>query len=170
MKITWFGGWTLRLHIGGEVIVWRPAEIAGVTREELLSGADRVVTADDVLMPVDGMSWRPRRRTSELDEADPAPPLHLGSIGKGVALVESPGEAPLLIASEPLPAIGRWGREAVVVAFCLDAALSALERAGPKLVALAIDPAALGNGFELLRPRLDGAGLVALDRGLAVEV
>ena len=170
MKLTWFGGRTLRIHIGGEVVVWRPAAIAGLAPEELLSGADRVVTAGERLEPVEGASWRPRRTASELEAEGARPGLRLAALGAGVDLIEIPGEAPLLIVAGPLPAVGRWGREAVVVAFSAAAAISALERAGPRLIALALAPEELDAAFDRLRGDLGDTGLMALEPGLAVEV
>jgi hypothetical protein len=45
-----------------------------------------------------------------------------------------------------------------------------LERAAPRLIALAGSESEMDAAFEALRDRLDGTGLIALERGLAVEV
>jgi L-ascorbate metabolism protein UlaG (beta-lactamase superfamily) len=42
MKLTWFGGTTLRIHIGGQILVSDPAYApAAVEEAELVSGANR---------------------------------------------------------------------------------------------------------------------------------
>src|SRR5690606_24430361 len=131
MKLTWFGGRTLRIHMGGRIVVWRPAPIAGVAEEELVSGADRVVTGGAGLARLDGTNWRPRRTASALDETERLAEMQVAEFGEDVGLIEIPGEPPLLVAGAPSPRLGRWARDAVVVAFSSIAAASMLEAAGP---------------------------------------
>ncbi len=60
MKLTWFGGTTMRLHIGGAMLVvdadGAPAQI---DHTELLSGADRAFALDEDLPAVDPASSSP---------------------------------------------------------------------------------------------------------------
>lgn len=53
MKLTWFGGATVRIHIGGSRSVCNPAAIGGADPDELVSGADRVFALDGGLEQID---------------------------------------------------------------------------------------------------------------------
>ncbi|MCS6762366.1 MAG: hypothetical protein MO846_10665 [Candidatus Devosia symbiotica] len=56
MKLIWFGGTMVRIHIGGVILVLDPAGIDGA---ELVSGADIVVSdCGAALLPVDTAVWR----------------------------------------------------------------------------------------------------------------
>ena len=168
MKLTWFGGTTIRIHAGGSILVCDPAGIEGVDADELVSGADRIFAMDE--LPVtDPAAWQPGRAGSMLD--GPGEVVLLGI--DGGAIVAAPGEAPLILARSPLPRLGRWGREAVVVVFGEDAgkvAAGVLEAVGPRLIAIAAPEAAVDQAFAALRDRLDGTGLTSLEAGLALEV
>lgn len=176
MKLTWFARSTLRVHIGGCILVTDP-DLApeGVDRGELTGGADRIVALAHVEAPVmDPVHWRPRV-SRPLDDAPPE--LRVHAIGRSALIIDAVGEPPLvLIAAEALsPAFGRWADNGVVVLCGPGEALAAtgtalLDAARPRLVALAADGAGLDHAFGALAPRLDGAGLVALEPGLAVEV
>ncbi|HEY4200098.1 MAG TPA: hypothetical protein VGM83_06020 [Devosiaceae bacterium] len=179
MKLTWFGGTTVRIHIGGQIFVADPDQApAGIDRTELVSGADRVITlgeADAALPVMDPMEWRRRRTPRGIDEDDMPSPIHIYHIGAGAALVDAVGEPPLALIGADAPRFGRWADDAVVVLFGVGEAMSALaegllEAARPRLVALAGDGVALDFAIAALRERLDGAGLMALEPGLAVEV
>ncbi|HEY0919430.1 hypothetical protein, partial [Devosia sp.] len=96
MKLTWFGGTAIRLHVGGRIFVADAGQApATVARHELLSGADAafaLATADEGLPRLDPAGWRPRPAPRPLDEAAaPAGPA-LYRIGAGAVLVDVPGE------------------------------------------------------------------------------
>jgi hypothetical protein len=150
MKLTWFGGTTLRIHVGGEILVMNAPDDGG----ELVSGADRLFWSSERLP--DAGNWRPRS-SGRLIDAEPEGVL-LHRIGQAV-LVDAAGEPPLVIGyAEP----GRWGSEAVMVLF---------EPAAPppvRLIALALDD--VDSAIARMAPKLDGTALVALERGLALEV
>lgn len=176
MKLTWFGGTTMRIHIGGAILVM-DAEGApeGIDQTELVSGADRVFGMDDGLAAVESVKWRPRRPARLADEADEANAVEVWAAGEGAVLIDAIGEPPLVLASGTLPEPGRWGGEAVFVLFGDGATMSGLGEAlldmtAPRLIALAGDEADVEFAIDALRERLDGAGLMSLEAAMAVEV
>jgi hypothetical protein len=175
MKLTWFGGTTLRIYVGGEIVVVdADAAPAGIDRGELLAGAGRAVNlaADRAVPVVDPAQWR-AKAVRPLDET---PPVEILRIGESALLMAAAGEAPLVIlgSGEP-PRFGRWADGAVVVltsgreAFVAEATVL-LDVARPRLVALAADEQTLDTAIAELSEHLDGAGLVSLEPGLALEV
>lgn len=177
MKLTWFGGTTVRIHIGGAILVVdAPGAPAGIDTAELVSGADVVLETLGAGLPaVDTAKWRPRKLPRMLDEGEELPKVEVWSAGQGALLVEAVGEPPLLLLAGDVPALGRWADGAVVALFGDGAALSRMGLAvladtPPRLIALAGDEAAVDMAISTLRAGLDGAGLVSLDAGLALEV
>ena len=168
MKLTWFGGTTLRIHIGGKILVCGEAP-AGVEPVELTSGADRVLRLEDDFPAVDPVTWMPRRAAALVNEAAP-PDVLVHRASDGALLVDAVGEPPLLLVTGKTPKVGRWSRDAVVVAFSTETATSALEAATPRMIALGLPNSAAGEAFERLAPRLGGTGLVALEPRMALEV
>lgn len=175
MKLTWFGGTVLRLHIGGAILVCDAALAPeGVDRGELVAGADRVFgMAVPEVARIDPAGWRPRV-VRPLD-TEPMPVLVHG-IGPGAVLIDAPGEPPLVVLATGAapPRFGRWADSAVVVLCGAGEALVALgsvllDVARPKLIALAADEQSIDLAIAELREHLDGAGLVSLEPGLAVE-
>lgn len=171
MKLTWFGGTTIRIHIGGKILVADPSGIAGVDPDELVSGADATFALDGSLPEIDPVLWQPGRPGSMLDEDV------LGEVTthglEGGALIAAIGEAPLLLLSQAAPKAGRWARDAVIVVFGAEGdrlAAAALEAFGPRLIAVAGADAVVERTFATLRDRLDGTALVALEAGMALEV
>lgn len=175
MKLTWFGERTLRIHIGGQMLVANSdAVLPGIERVELESGADRVFGFPDASAEMlDLTVWKPRRRGSMLDEP--------GGAGVKVwyaddtVLVEAVGEPPLVLVTGAVPRMARWAQDAIVVLFgtggvLLKAGNAVLDDFPPRLLMLAGEPGAVSHAFEGLRDRLDSTGLVALEKGMAVEV
>lgn len=168
MKITWFGNRTLRLHMAGQIIVWHPTAIEGVASEELESGADQIIAAGQALPKADATAWQPRRAPTALEPVDQQ--VAVLELGPDAALVEGPGEPPLLLLGGAAPPAGRWSRDAVVLAFTPKAAAAALEALHPKLIVLAVEADDLDAVFDELRAHLGGTALTALEPGLALEV
>jgi len=171
MRIFWFGGTTVRLHIGGEMLVGdADGVLVGVDRAELVSGTNREFGLDGIGLPVvDPGDWRPRRVGRAIDESGPEP-VKILSIGVGAVLIDAVGEPPLILVSiEPTEA-GRWSRDAVVVSFAGSDANSVLDAYSPRLLALAVDPDLADEIIPGIEDRLDGTGLVVLEPGLALEV
>lgn len=176
MKLTWFGGTTMRIHIGGAILVM-DAEGApeGIDQAELVSGADRVFGMADGLDVVDSAEWRPRRQGRLLDESEKGAEVEVWAVGEGAVLIDAIGEPPLVLASGMLPEPGRWGTEGVFVLFGDGPTMSGfgealLDITAPKLIALAGDEVSIDYAIDALRERLDGAGLMSLEAGMAVEV
>ncbi|RYE10191.1 MAG: hypothetical protein EOP22_05520 [Hyphomicrobiales bacterium] len=175
MKLTWFGGTTLRAYVGGEIVVIDPdGAPEGIDRAELLAGADRAVALrGDATVPlVDPAGWRPKT-VRPLDEAGP---VEIVRIGPSALLVAGIGESPLVVlGADAPPRFGRWADGAVIVLASGGDALVAeatvlLDLARPRLLALAVDEQTLDLSVAALSEHLDGAGLVSLEPGLALEV
>ena len=176
MKLTWFGGTTIRVHIGGMILVGDAAGApARIDQTELVSGADRVFTLDAAELQIaDAASWKPRRGTRLLDDDGTLPEVLLWAVTGGV-LVDAIGEPPLLLATGDMADLGRWADGAVVVLFGDGVALSErgqslLNARAPKVIALAAEEAAVDIAIPALRDRLDGTGLFSLEPGMALEI
>lgn len=173
MKLTWFGGSTFRIQIGGHVLVVDPeAAPDGIDRSELVSGAGLVVPLREGGRPVDPQSWRPRAAERLLDAGDAVRPLQVWSVVGSGLLIDGDDDRPLLLAAEDVPRLGRWADKAVIVLAGVDLADRAerlLAAASPALVALAGSDAEVVATLDRVRDRLDGTGLIALEPGLAVE-
>ncbi|GHA12446.1 hypothetical protein GCM10007989_03620 [Devosia pacifica] len=176
MKLTWFGGTTLRLHIGGEVIV-TDADGAehGIERTELLGAADRELPlkAPRSLAVANLKNWRPARRGSALED-DTAPDVQLFDAG-GAILIDAPGEKTLLIVTGDVEAPGRWILDAVVVLFGDGEALMRRGRGllgtlPPKVLVLAGEAGDVEAAFADLRELLEDTALLAMEKGLALEI
>ena len=178
MKLTWFGGTTMRIHIGGAMLVIDADEApAGIDRAELVSGAELRLSFRAVadLDEVDPMQWGPRKAPALIDETAELPAVMTHRIGASVIVVDAVGEPPLLLATGEVERMGRWAWNAVVVTMGEPEALPAiaanvLDRLGPKLIAVAGSEAAVDQVIERIGALLDGTGLVSLEPGLALEV
>jgi len=171
MKLTWFGGTTIRIHIGGRILVADPAGTSAAVPEELVSGADATFALDGTLPEIDPVLWQPGRAGTMLDE-DVLGEVTAHGLAGG-ALIAGVGEPPLLLLTGVVPKAGRWARDAVVVVFGADGdrlAAEALDAFGPRLIAVAGPDDVVDRAFTALRDRLDGTALVALESGLALEV
>lgn len=169
MKLTWFGGTTLRIHIGGSMLVCDAAGGGGFDREELVSGADRVFRLKDKTLPAaDLLAWRPRRPAAAIDESGPGVLLH--RVGAASVLVDAAGEPPLLILGDMPGRAGRWSRDAAVVAFTAAVAEAALAELAPRLMALAMADHEADAAFESLRAGAGDTVIVMLERGMALEM
>ena len=176
MKLTWFAGTTIRIHIGGKILVADADRAPGfIDRMELVSGADRVFAMAGTGLPaLDPARWRSRPVPRMIDEAEQPPEIGLHRLAEGAVLVDAAGEPPVVLLAGPL-AFGRWADGAVVVLFGTGEALVAagenlLDAARPRLIALAAAEPAIDFAVAALRDRLDGVAVVSLEPGLAVEV
>jgi hypothetical protein len=173
MKLTWFGGETFRIHAAGMMIVVKGAGLLpGVEPSELISGADVVVDFAEAAN-ASVSEWKPRAalKTLEVEEVMRRP--EIVGLGQGAMVIDADGEAPLVLTTDDAPAGGRWMVHAVVVlagANLAQRGLALLERNAPRLIALAGEEPEIDAAFVALRDKLDGTGLVALERALAVEV
>ncbi|UYO00385.1 MAG: hypothetical protein KIT02_03970 [Devosia sp.] len=173
MKLTWFGGTAFRIHIGGQIIVVDAEQAIGVDSGELVSGADIVTAMDAPHKPADGTNWTARPIQRLLDADESLRPAQIWTLGEGALLVDADEDRPLLLLAGEPPALGRWVEKAVVVMAGDDLArrgAALLESRRPHLIAFGGSDAARDQAFSMLPPLLDGAGLIALEPGLAVEV
>lgn len=178
MKLTWFAGTTIRIHIGGRILVADADRAPGfVDRSELVAGADAVFPlagGTGGLPRLDPAGWQPRALPRLIDEeAHRAEPSSY-RIGDAAVLIDAPGEPPVVLVAGAV-AFGRWADGAAVVLFgtgeaVVAAANALLEACRPKLIALAATEQAVDFAIAALRDRLGGAALVSLEPGLAVEV
>lgn len=173
MKITWFGQSALRIHLGGQVVVIDAARAdGGVDQGELRSGADRVLDLAGPHPVVDGSTWKPRPAQRLLEASDETRPVDVWSPGGGAVLIDPDEDMPLLVVGGPVPELGRWVERAVVVMVgpdLADRAVTLLGKGAPRLLALAASEAELDATIGAIRGRLDGTGVIALERGLALE-
>lgn len=171
MRIFWFGGTTVRVHIGGEMLIGdADGVLVGVDRAELVSGTNREFGLDGYgLRAVDPKTWTPRRVGRAIDDAGTRL-VQVLSIGVGAVLIEAVGEPPLVLVSVEPTEAGRWSRDAVVVCFAGSDAIAVLDAYTPRLLALAVDPDTADEIIPGIEDRLDGTGLVILEPGLALEV
>lgn len=173
MKLTWFSGTTLRIHIGGQVIVTSADEAPqGIDRVELVSGADHVVNLGDGTRLDDLGQWRPRARERLVDAGDQPRPIQIFSTPEQSLLIDADDDLPLLLAAGDIPALGRWADRAAIVLMgsrLAERGEQMLERVTPRLIALGGTDVELDAAFKSLPGKLDGTGLIALERGLAVE-
>lgn len=171
MKLTWFAGTTMRIQIGGRILVSDPAGAGPrVDGDELVSGADVLFSLVEAGPAVDPVLWEPRRVAAMIDE-EAVPEVLVHGIAGG-ALIAAAGEPPLLLVDGEVGKAGRWGRDAVVVVFGPDAARLAgvvLERIEPRLIAIAAEEAVVEAAFTEFAGRLRGTGLMSLEPGLAME-
>lgn len=177
MKLTWFGGTTIRVHIGGAMLVADAGQAPdNIDRTELVSGADRVFGLDDSgLSPLEGDNWQPRKPRTALEDDGSLGEVFVWRLGGGAVLIDAIGEQPLVLATAAIPRIGRWGRDSVVVLFGDAQALianghSVLADTGPRLLVLGGAEVDIDAAVAGLRGQVDGTGLMALEAGLAVEV
>ena len=172
MKLTWFGSNTFRIHAAGAMVVVSGAgELLGVDRAELVSGADLIVDFGGSKEPV--ADWKPRPPLKMLDAGEAMRRPEIVPLGNDTLVLDSDGEAPLVLARGAPELSGRWVGQAVIVLIGENLAQrgqSLLDRHAPRLIALAGPDPDVDAAFETLRASLDGTGLVALERGLAVEV
>lgn len=174
MKLTWFGNTTFRIHIGGQIVVVEPAGAPErVDGTELVSGADLVVQLDHDHPAVDLDAWKPRARARLLDAGDRPRAVEVLRGGAGTLILDADEDMPLLLLPTGVPTLGRWVEKAVVVlagAALAERGEALIAKRVPRLIALAGAEVEQDAAFAHLPAILDGAGLVALEQGMAIEV
>lgn len=173
MKLTWFGADTFRVHAAGAIVVVEGAKAPpDVERAELVSGAE-IVIAFAAMAEAAREGWKPRPALRMLEADEQMRQPEVVGLGQGALVIDADGEAPLLLAKDDVPVAGRWMAQAVVVLIgdrLAERGASLLKAQAPRLLALAGEENEVDAAFAALRDQLDGTGLVALERGLAVEV
>lgn len=172
MKITWFGSTAFRIHAGGKILVIDAEKAVGVDHTELRSGADVHFETDAVHDLVDAFSWKPLPRQRLLDADGALREVSVAKLGQGAFVFDAEDEQPLLLLCESMPDLGRWAEKAVVLLAGVDLPRLCAEltdQALPRLIALAGSDEDIAEAFEILRSKVDGTAVLALEPGLAVE-
>lgn len=172
MKLTWFAGTTVRIHIGGRVLVADARALPGVSEEELCSGADATIDLAGSLPAIDPVLWQPRRPGAMIDEEEALPEVLVHGLPGGV-LIAAPGEAPLVLLTGNPERAGRWAHEAIVVVMGDDIArraLLAISLLAPRLIVLAARPDEIDLALPALAPHLGGTAIQGLEAAMALEV
>lgn len=176
MKITWFGGSTFRLYIGGKIFV-TDAERApeGVSPHEVGAAADQRIDLSDGIVEfpyLEVETWRRKKPLRLIDE--PVEQIAALYTIEGEALfIDEPQEGPLIVAPGGQTAWGRFADDSVVVLHgraedIVAGVKSLLIAARPKLVAIASDGLSEGQFSELAAVCGDCA-LQVLEKGFAIE-
>lgn len=172
MRITWFGGSTFRLYLGGNIVVVDPdAAPAGIDRAELAAAADRTIAASGEGLPVLDTEWKPRRRRREIDEPESRPPLRIFRLEGGGVLLDAAEKSPLVLGNGET-AWGSFAENSVVVLHgpgenIPEAALRLLAAARPRLIALAGIPS--DAAFSAIAAAIRDTPFQVLETGLALE-
>ncbi|KKB09621.1 hypothetical protein [Devosia chinhatensis] len=174
MKLTWFGNTTFRIHTGGQIVVVDAgAAPKRIDANELVSGADHVIGLNGNRKVTELPAWKPRPRQRLLDAGEQVRPVEVWSAAPDCLLIDADEDMPLLLIAGSVPQLGRWAEKTVIVIVGQTLA-QRVERlvdiALPRLIALAGDDDELDRAFAKLQHKLDGASLIALEPGLAVEV
>lgn len=145
MKITWFGGTTFRLYVGGRIFVTDADKApSGVDPHEVAAAADYKVDLTDRIADfpfLDAENWE-RRRPLRVIDAPEEDIFELYTIsGEGI-FIDEPEEGPVIIAPAGETAWGHFADDAVVILFGESAAVSEgikslTVAARPKLIAIA---------------------------------
>jgi hypothetical protein len=172
MKFTWFGNTAFRVHAGGKILVIDADGAVGVDQTELGSGADVQLNTRDDVEVVSGKAWKPLPRQRLLDADGALREVVVAKLGQGAFVFDAEDEPPLLLVTESVPDLGKWADKAVVLIAGTDVVRLSDELTdvvAPRLIALAGHDDDIGAAFEILRSKLDGTAVVALETGLAVE-
>lgn len=176
MKITWFGGSTFRLYIGGQIFVTDEKRApAGVDAHEVAAAADHRIDLSDGIVEFDTLdveNWQRKRPRRVIDE--PVEEIAALFTIEGEALfIDEPQEGPVIVAPGGQTAWGRFADNAVVVLYgappaVLEGAQALLIAARPKLIAIASEGFS-DRQFESLGKVCGDCALQILEQGFAVE-
>lgn len=176
MKITWFGGITFRIYVGGKIFVTdHDRAPGGIDPHEVSAAADFKIDLSDGINDfpfLDLESWkkqRPRRLLDMPEETVAA----LYTIEGEALFIDEPQEGPVIVAPGGQTAWGHFADNAIVVLYgeaqaILEGAQSLLIAARPKLIVIAAD----GFNDEQLSALSDACGgcaMQVLEQGFAIE-
>jgi len=176
VKITWFGGATFRIYIGGKIFV-TDAERAGggVDRHEVAAGADEKISLSDGMVEhpyLDVSEWRRTRARRPIDEPVETVAALFTISGEGL-FIDEPQDGPLIVAPGGQTAWGHFADGAVAVLFgdplgVEEGARSLLIAARPRLIALAAEGFSDAQ-FRALAKDCGDCALQVMEQGLALE-
>lgn len=170
MKVTWFSGTALRVHIGGSILLFDSSAATGVNRLELESAADAIIQLSDPLEQLDFVAWTPPRAPSPLDE-EVEVAVEVFGVPGGV-LVSAAGEPPLIILNSQPQRAGRWSRDAIAVLLDEDAGTlfkAVLDALSPTMI-LIPEAFAQALDFSALAAECSGTAVQVLESRLGVEI
>lgn len=176
MRITWFGGSTFRLYIGGKIFVTDVEKVSGGTDpHEVAAAADHRIDLSDGIVEfpyLEVETWRKKRPLRMIDEPEEQIAA-LYTIEGEALFIDEPQEGPVIVAPGGETAWGHFADGAVVVLFGTakgveDGATSLLKAGRPKLIAIAADGFSEKEMGRLAAVCGDCA-LQVLEKGLAVE-
>ncbi len=176
MRLTWFGGSTFRLYLGGRIIVTSPDRApAGVDHAELVAAADHLVDLEDGISEypvIDPQSWQSRMPERLVDQSGETI-VELLAVGDEGLIVDEAEEGPVIIAPAGLKGWGRFADDAVVVVYgapeMVARGVNALAMvARPKLIALAAE-GLTDDQFATTASAAGASPVQVLEAGLALE-
>lgn len=176
MKITWFGGTTFRLYLGGKIFVTDGHLVPkDISRHEVEAAADHLIDLSDGVQDLaylDPESWTRKKPVRLID----APEEEIAALytlsGEGL-FIDEPAEGPVILAPGGETAWGHFADGAVAILFgtaqnVLAGAEALLIAARPRLIALAAEGLST-DGFRGLSVRAGGCAVLILEPRLAVE-
>jgi len=176
MKITWFGGSTLRIYVGGRIFVTdheRAPE--GVDPHEVSAAADYTINLSDGIIefPYLDMESRKEQRPRRLIDMPQELVASLYTIEGEALFIDEPQEGPVIVAPGGQTAWGHFADNAVVVLYgkpeaVLEGAQSLLVAARPKLIAIAADGFSQDQ-LDVLALTCGNCALQVLEQGFSVE-
>lgn len=176
MRLTWFGGSTFRLYLGGRIIVTSPERApADVDRAELVAAADHLIDLGDGVSEypvIDPETWQPRRPERLVEQSGETIVELFALAGEGL-IVDEAEEGPVIIAPAGLSEWGRFADDAVVVVYGAPQAVTRTVNvlamaARPKLIALAAE-GLTDDQFTTTASAAGASPVQVLERGLALE-
>ncbi len=174
MRITWFGGGTFRIYVGGRIVVTDPdGAPAGVDRHELAAAADHIVRPGQGDLPeIDPAAWC-RRRPQRVIDVPGEDIFGLHVLPGGGLFIDEPEEGPLIATPAGVTTWDRFADEGAVAVFGDAEAVATdiralMATARPRLVAIAASRFS-GDQFRALADIGGGGALLVLEPGLAVE-
>lgn len=176
MKITWFGGSTFRIYVGGKIFVTdhdRAPE--GVDPHEVSAAADHKIDLSDGIVEfpyLDVENWKKRRPQRLLDMPEEMIAA-LYTIEGEALFIDEPQEGPVIVAPAGQTAWGHFADNAVVVLYgnssaILEGAQSLLIAARPKLITIATSGIS-DTQMSALGSVCGECALQILEQGFAIE-
>jgi len=177
MKITWFGGSTFRLYVGGKIFVTDADKAPdGINAHEVAAAADHRIDLSDGIADfpyLDAENWTPRRPRRALDMPDEQL-YELYTISGEALFIDEPEEGPVIVAPAGQTAWGRFADNGVIVLYGAAHQLAGdisnlILAARPKLLMVAVDgltDALIGE----ISPVANGCAVQIMEPGLSLEV
>lgn len=170
MKLTWFGGETFRLYLGGKIVLVRNGPLPpGIDVTEAGAGADQQIDLSASSLAPFSPDRLTRAPTRLIDQT-PAPDLRISAFADGVCLI-APDEPTVFIAPAETAEWGRFADNAVIVLTGVDLAPKArtiLTTARPKLLALAV-PKITDADFTAIAAAAGQSAVQLLEFRMALE-